>query len=227
MKKKISILIASVIILIAGMTTGAKSQTIELLAGNTFNGAMNGAILGGATMGLQDSGNLDPIRVGVGLGTLYGIGVGVYDVTRVSKGQQFYISGTFNDGTNTTILVLLDTFYGAAGGAIIASSFMLISKEPLVEGLQYGASAGAWAGFGFGLFDAFVLARGPDFSQPLSAPADGSARAAGLINISGPNRTVDVGLLNPSMTSVKTLSRDTFQTDYAFNMELVNLKIGF
>ncbi len=215
------------IILIAGMTTGAQSQTIELLAGNTLNGAMNGAILGGATMGLQDSGELDPVRVGVGLGTLYGISVGVYDVTRVSKGQQFYISGTFNDGTNTTILVLLDTLYGAAGGAIIASSFMLISKEPIVEGLQYGASAGAWVGFGFGLFDAFVLSTGPDFSQPVSTPADGAARAAGLVNISGQRKTVDVGLLNPSMASVKTLNSTTYRTDYAFNMELVNLKIGF
>ena len=35
---------------------------------------------------------------------------------------------------------------------------MLVANEPLVQGLQYGAGAGAIAGFGFGLFETFVLA---------------------------------------------------------------------
>ena len=68
------------------------------------------------------------------------------------------VSGTFNDGNNSTIIVLLDTFYGAAAGAVVATSVMLVANEPLVQGLQYGAGAGAIAGFGFGLFDTFVLA---------------------------------------------------------------------
>ena len=68
------------------------------------------------------------------------------------------VSGIFNDGRNSTIIVLLDTFYGAAAGAVVATSVMLVANEPLVQGLQYGAGAGAIAGFGFGLFDTFVLA---------------------------------------------------------------------
>ena len=95
--------------------------------------------------------------MGLGLGTLYGLGVGAYDLLKTG-GNPTVVSGIFNDGNNSTIIVLLDTFYGAAAGAVVATSVMLVANEPLVQGLQYGAGAGAIAGFGFGLFDTFVLA---------------------------------------------------------------------
>jgi hypothetical protein len=42
---------------------------------------------------------------------------------------------------------------------------MLIQNKPIVEGLQYGGSAGVWAGFGMGLIDAFLLSeRNSDFT---------------------------------------------------------------
>lgn len=135
----------------------ATAQTINILGENTLNGALTGTLLGGASMALTDDTKFYPLRVGLGLGTLYGLGMGAYDLLQTG-GNPGIVSGIFNDGRNSTIIVLLDTFYGAAAGAVVATSVMLVANEPLVQGLQYGAGAGAFAGFGFGLFDTFVLA---------------------------------------------------------------------
>lgn len=141
-----------------------KAQSIELLGGNVLNGAVTGSMLGAATMGLQNSNDFTPLRIGVGAGTIAGAGIAIYDIATVPRGEQFFISGVFNDGNNTSIIILLDTFYGAAAGAILGSAGMLIADRPIVEGLQYGSSVGAWAGFGFGLLDAFIIAqRNRDF----------------------------------------------------------------
>lgn len=204
----------------------ASTQTIKLLAGNTLNGAMTGVSLGGAVMGLQNSDDFAPARIGVGAGTLFGIGVGFYDVSQVAKGEQFYISGTFNDGTNTSIIVLLDTFYGAAAGAIVASSITLIANKPIVDALQYGSSAGAWVGFGFGLVDAFALAKGPGDYTASVAGTSGN-EAAGLLSYSSKNNTLGIGLVNPSLTSVTNLKRTEISKRTAFNLELVNLSLNF
>jgi hypothetical protein len=41
---------------------------------------------------------------------------------------------------------------------------MLISNQPIIDGLQYGSGVGAWAGFGLGLLDSFFIAeRNRDF----------------------------------------------------------------
>lgn len=204
----------------------ASSQTIKLLAGNTLNGAVTGVSLGGAVMGLQNSDDFAPARVGVGAGTLFGIGVGFYDVSQVAKGEQFYISGTFNDGTNTSIIVLLDTFYGAAAGAVVASSITLIANKPIVDALQYGSSAGAWVGFGFGLIDAFALSKGPgDYTTTASATS--ASEAGGLLSYSSNNNNFGVGLVNPSLTSVTTLSSTDISRKTAFNLEVLNLRLNF
>src|SRR5690625_1477457 len=157
--KKTTFAFFGIIVFLSGITHTSRAQTIELLAGNTLNGAMNGVLLGGATMALKNSNDFDPVRIGVGLGTIYGMGVGVYDISTTSIGEQFYISGTFNDGTNSTILILLDTFYGAVAGAALSASVAIIGNNPVLEGLQYGSGVGAWVGFGFGLIDSFTLAR--------------------------------------------------------------------
>ncbi|MEX2436152.1 MAG: hypothetical protein WD735_05655, partial [Balneolaceae bacterium] len=141
-----------------------QAQTKELLAGNVLNGAITGTLLGAATMGLNNSDDLTPLRIGVGSGILGGAGIAAYDLITLPKGQQFYISGIFNDGRNSSVLILLDTFYGAAGGAVLGSAVMLISNQPIIDGLQYGSGVGAWAGFGLGLLDSFFIAeRNRDF----------------------------------------------------------------
>ena len=152
--------VAAAIILVASWAIQpykATAQTINTLGENTLNGALTGTLLGGASMALTDDTDFYPLQIGLGLGTLYGLGVGAYDLLQTG-GNPGIVSGIFNDGNNSTIIVLLDTFYGAAAGAVVATSVMLVANEPLVQGLQYGAGAGAIAGFGFGLFDTFVLA---------------------------------------------------------------------
>ncbi|HKL18409.1 MAG TPA: hypothetical protein VJ905_05550 [Halalkalibaculum sp.] len=226
MTKFLKICAAVCCLLFLGIPNNASSQTIKLLAGNTLNGAVTGVSLGGAVMGLQNSDDFAPVRVGVGAGTLFGIGVGFYDVSQVAKGEQFYISGTFNDGTNTSIIVLLDTFYGAAAGAIVASSITLIANKPIVDALQYGSSAGAWVGFGFGLIDAFALSKGPgDYSAGTAGASVNSAD--GLVNYSSKENKLGIGLVNPSITSFTTLKSNKITRRTAFNLELVNLSLNF
>lgn len=200
----------------------SNAQTIELLAGNTLNGAMNGAILGSSTMALQNSTDFAPARVGLGFGTLYGIGVGVYDVAQTPADEQFYITGTFNDGTNSSIIVLLDTFYGAAAGAIVASSVTLITNEPIVEGLQYGSAAGAWLGFGFGLIDAFSLSSN-DESQ--MSQQSSSHQSSGIMTVKSKDSDIKAGFINPSYQAFKTLDRQSLHQKSKFNLEVLNLSI--
>lgn len=222
MKKHLQVILA--IIILTGLSYApTQAQSIELVAGNTLNGAMNGVILGGATMALQNSSEFEPVRVGLGAGTLYGIGMGIYDISRVNKGQQFYISGTFNDGTNTSILLLFDTFYGAAGGAIIASSISLIAQEPIDKALQYGAGAGAWVGFGFGIVDAFVLAEGPDFSQQTALSS--SPAVDGLLTYSNASQSLQLGMLSPGLIAQKKLSSNSLITTYSPSLNVFNVKV--
>lgn len=201
----------------------ANAQTIEILAGNTLNGTVNGTLLGGATMALTGNSNFDALRVGVGAGTLYGIGVGVYDVTN-AQGQQLIVSGLFNDGNNTSIIVLLDTFYGAAAGAIIASSIMLIAEEPIVDGLRYGSATGAWLGFGVGLVDAFILAeRVTPGSASIHQPSN---IADGLVGVQF-NKKNSVGLFEPSFISTFEVNASDAYQKFTPTVNLVNYTLNF
>lgn len=202
-----------------------KAQTIELLAGNTLNGAMNGVILGGATIALQNPDDVDfeLVRIGLGAGTLYGIGVGINDIVQTQPGQQFYISGTFNDATNTSVLVLLDTIYGAAGGAVVASSISLIVKAPFGTALQYGVGSGAWVGFGFGLVDAFVLSQGPNYSQTSLQQRS----VEGLLTYSNSSNNVEVGMISPDFISQKKLTSTNLTTTVRPSLKVVDLNVRF
>lgn len=217
---------AIILLLVFGTFQNSRAQSIELLGGNTLNGAVNGAMLGGAVMALQNSDDIDPVRVGVGVGTLYGIGVGVYDITRVSPGQQFYISGTFNDGNNSTIIVLLDTFYGAAAGAVVASAVILVANQPLIDGLQYGSGVGAWIGFGFGLIDAFTLAERPGSEVGIrdSSPANG---VGGLVTYANRTQNLEVGLLNPGLVSQKRIGRHTLEREVSVALDVLSVNFRF
>lgn len=202
----------------------ANSQSIRLFGGDLANGALNGLALGGATMALQDSDDRAPLRVGLGMGILYGLGVGIYDNSIVPKGQQFYISGSFNDGRNSTIIVLLDTIYGAAGGAAIGSAVSLVANDPILDGLQYGAGAGAWIGFGFGLIDAFALAEGPNDLRAAAGSRDG---ASGIVQWNaGQDDKVSFGFINPEIISRKVVDAQTVRVQQGMNLQVVNLKVG-
>jgi hypothetical protein len=202
-----------------------KAQSIEILGSSTLNGAMNGVLLGGATMALQNSNDYRPVEVGLGAGTLYGIGIGAYDMSQIDKGEQFYISGTFNDGTNRSILVLLDTIYGAVGGMLVGSSVTLILQERIEQGLQYGAGAGAWLGMGFGLIDAFTLAEKPANLQ--ASTLSSQQPVNGLITYSNADQTIQVGMINPEFIEQKQLSSKRYRSSYKPSLNVLELKVTF
>lgn len=186
----------------------AKAQTIDLLGGNVLNGALTGTFLGVGVMGLQNSDDFAPLRVGLGAGILGGTGIALYDVTTLPQGQQFFISGVFNDGNNSSIIILLDTMYGAGAGAVMGTAVMLIQNKPLIDGLQYGGSAGVWAGFGLGLIDAFLLAeRNRDFT------AANLLNRSSLIETSAGPLNIDIG--TPALYSTIDFRGDS--PGYALN----------
>lgn len=177
----------------------SKAQSLELIGGNIVNGAVTGTILGTAVMGLQNSNDFTPFRIGLGAGILGGSGLAVYDIATLPRGQQFFKSGVFNDGNNSSIIILLDTLYGAGLGAALGSAVVLIGNNSLVDGLQYGASAGAWAGFGFGIVDSFILSE-----HNRNLVAGGLVSGSGLFELSK-NDTV-IEFMKPGV--VQSLSTD-------------------
>ncbi|MDR9419978.1 hypothetical protein [Gracilimonas sp.] len=222
MMRTVTTLFISLFILLGGVKE-TKAQTMELLAGNTLNGAISGTLLGGATMGLTGNSDFTPLRVGLGLGTLYGIGVGALDVAE-GEGNQILVSGLFNDGTNTSIIVLLDTFYGIGAGAVVATSVMLIANEPLVHGLRYGASAGAWIGFGVGLVDAFMYSERTVSSSPSSGKVGNVA--GGLIGIQFSEKA-SAGLISPSQIETLEMRPNGISQKLSASIDFINLKISF
>jgi hypothetical protein len=183
-------------------------------------------MLGGATMALQNSGDRVPLRMGLGVGILYGLGIGVYDMSITPKGRRFYISGTFNSGHNHTVLTLLDTIYGAAGGAIVGCAVSLIANNSILDGLQYGSGAGAWIGFGFGLIDAYVLAQGPNELRT-SAMASNRKKANGIIQFDPSlSDNVSLGFLNPAVFSQKVIASHMIKRKYSIGMQIVNVEVS-
>lgn len=198
----ISILIALTIHLFS--FNQSKAQSLELVGGNMLNGAITGSALGIAAMGLSNSNDFAALRIGLGVGILGGTGMAFYDISTLPQGQTFFISGVFNDGKNSSIIILLDTLYGAAAGVAVGSAFALISNNSIMDGIQYGVSTGAWLGFGFGVVDAFFIAeRNSDFvSERLT-------NRNSVIDIQGENSSIK--MLQPNLVGVTDLSGTTLQ----------------
>ncbi len=216
-------LLASFILIF--LTVQPSKGQIKIFFSDLLNGVVNGVALGGATMALQDTDDLAPLRVGAGVGILYGAGVGVYDITRTPKGQPLYISGMFNSAHNSTIIVLLDTFYGAAAGAALGAAVTLISGDAVLEGLQYGSGAGAWLGFGFGLIDSFVLSEGPE--ELITSANSPPSPVNGIIRYSSPSKNVHIGLLHPTVMIQPVIKGGAIQAKQSFGVEVVNVSVSF
>lgn len=217
-KKLFLTTLLSIVFIISGIKN-AHSQAAEIIGGNMLNGAVTGTILGAATMGLQDKTDFAPLRIGLGAGIIGGAAIAVYDIGTLPKGQQMYISGLFNDGTNSSILILLDTVYGAAVGAALGSAFMLIANDPLVDGLQYGSSLGAWSGFAVGLFDSFIFAeRNRDFISKMP-------EGPGLLNFS--SKSVSLALVEPSLHTEVDFGSDHLGLKISPAVQLFSLRTSF
>ncbi|MEX0771074.1 MAG: hypothetical protein WD035_10095 [Balneolaceae bacterium] len=185
------------------------AQSIEIFGGNVINGSVTGTMLGAATMGLYNTNDFTYLKTGLGAGTIAGAAIAIYDLATLPRGQQLFISGAFNDGRNSSIILLLDTFYGAAGGAFIGTASMLIADRPLLEGLQYGTSAGAWIGFAFGLADSFFIAeRNRDFIAETLFDRE----SLSLIETRYKNTVIGFG--EPRLVSTSTISNGTVHTNF-------------
>lgn len=198
----------------------SKAQSVELIGGNLLNGAVTGSILGVATMGLQNSSDFAPLRIGLGAGILGGTAIAIYDVSTLPKGQQFFISGLFNDGTNSSIIILLDTIYGATVGAALGSAIMLIGNQSLLDGLQYGSSLGAFAGFGLGLVDSFVLAqKNSDFV------ANQFSNKSSLFEIRGENQSLS--MIQPDLFGFTKIAENSLSYKVTPAVTLFSFKKSF
>lgn len=185
-----------------------------------LNGAVTGSILGVATMGLQNSSEFTPLRIGLGSGIIGGTAIAIYDVSTLPKGQQFFISGLFNDGTNSSIIILLDTVYGATVGAALGSAIMLIGNQSLLDGLQYGSSVGAWAGFGLGLVDSFILAQNnSDFT------ANRLSNQSSLFEIENKNQSLT--FLHPELFHYKIISENSLGYELSPTVTLLRYQKRF
>ena len=188
------------------------------IAGNVVNATTTGAILGLATMALEDATDYQrPLSVGVGIGMLAGVGLSIYDLASVPPGEPVQQRGLFTSGSNTSLLLLMDTIYGAALGSVVGTAVILVSGDEITDGLQFGAATGAFVGAGFGLFDAFVL----DFDKSFAPsgidddmPPLVEAWSDGIVipsrRVSGVTQTFEaqssLHFLQPSMNSFKSVT---------------------
>lgn len=137
----------------------SSAQGLRIIASNTALGALEGAMLGGASMALANSNDWRPMRFGIGAGTIAGLGFGIYDLTQNSSGSS-PVRGVFNQANYTTQIIVMDTFYGAVIGTLVGMAVTLILDEKVIYGMQYGVGVGTWAGFAFGLVDVIAIDQG-------------------------------------------------------------------
>lgn len=147
-------------------------------------------------MALQNEYEPYYLQFGVGMGTLFGLGNGFYDIAAGRGTGGMYIQGTFSSSSTSSTIILLDTIYGAATGAVVGTAINLMRDERLVTGMQYGSGAGAWAGFAFGLVDAYVISSAGDFDDFDDFDDFGAHSTRGMIQWDGGART-QAGFLTP------------------------------
>lgn len=194
------------------LTPGASAQGLQSLATNTVMGTANGTLLGLGTMALLDDADWAPIRIGVGMGTLYGLGVGVYDVSVYEVGSGYRVQGMFNSANYTSMIVLLDTFYGGVTGGVVGTAMALMVNKPLVKGLQYGTGAGVWAGFAFGLVDAFYF----------SSPGAGSLYSSLEVNA---GESTTVSFLQPNLYTSPLVSNGRMAITQEIGLDVAKVTI--
>lgn len=202
----------------------ANAQALKVAAGNTLIGTANGAVIGLSVMGLSNSTDFTPIRFGIGAGTLYGLGVGAYDVSKMDGLGFYYVEGLFNSTEYTSLIVLLDTFYGGVTGSVLGLGIALMANENVGRYIQYGASMGSMAGFAFGLVDAFYFSNSSgSFSYNLQY--EDYQHVDGMIVLG--NNNLSLGLVQPTLYETKNFSTGYATRDLKAGLQLAHLKLFF
>lgn len=187
----------------------AEAQVMRDVMVNTGAGTVTGASLGGAVMLLNNSTDLEPLRIGVGAGTLFGLGVGIYDAFTIPADDDYYFDGMFASGRYRGTVILLDTFYGAGTGALVGTAISLIGGTSVLEGLRIGSGTGAFVGFGFGLFDAFVIGRPvafDDFYEDYTVNSTASPSGVISMNVSSAST---ISFIEPDLITYHDFSTST------------------
>jgi hypothetical protein len=209
----------------------AETQTLKVAAGNTLIGTANGALLGLSYMGLSNEANLAPVRFGVGAGTLYGMGIGLSDAIEYDRMGFYSIEGLFNTTEYTSLIVLFDTFYGGATGGVLGMAIGLMVNAHVGEFLRYGASTGAFAGFAFGLFDAFYLNREQGLDFDSKSVALNHQHVDGFLRLEGLPTDIQLGLFSAELQSKPAYVQSSGKTILAstadVHFRLFHMKVPF
>ncbi|HKI45378.1 MAG TPA: hypothetical protein VKA08_08625 [Balneolales bacterium] len=200
-----------------------QAQALKVVLSDTFIGTFNGALLGGGTMLLRNnSKDLGPMRFGVGFGTLYGLGIGFYDLSKIRSNTHYEVNGVLNSAGNSATLILTDTFYGGATGTLVGMAVSLMANSKVTEGLRYGAGIGVWSGFAFGVVDALVISKSK--YQSKFGHYRLSDATPGIIKVqTGSN--VGLSFLNPDVIQVKSIRNQVPVSQYKFAMNVVNVRL--
>lgn len=199
----------------------AEAQKLQTVFGNIGFGAANGAALGAATMALQNTKNANPVTFGIGAGILGGAAIGAYDLSYNANNAS--VNGLFNNAPLSGAIIFLDTVYGAGAGSLIGIAFSLMGAGDFSDGLRIGMGVGAWAGFAFGLADAFYFAQQKSdtfFDYSYQPGINPYSTAYGFLNVHDGNQA-SVSLFNPVF--VETLHPG--HESRGFAMEFVRMHV--
>ncbi len=228
MQKIKSIPVIAVLLLLAAIAQPVQSQAFRIVTINTLNGAITGTALGGATIALKNEYDAYPLRFGLGLGTIFGLGTGFYDMSHYT-GYGYQVRGVFSSANTTGTIIMLDTFYGAATGAVVGMAISLMGKNSdVVKGLQYGSGAGAWVGFAFGLVDAFALSSQRSYDSFYEDYSHTGLPPAGLVELRSQNEQYAVGFFNPLLLqSLRTHGQGDYSARTHLGLELTRFQVAF
>jgi len=205
-------------------STLANAQALKVTAGNTIMGTASGTMIGLGVMGLQNTNNFTPVRIGIGAGTIFGLGVGIYDVAQMGDFGYYSVEGLFNSTEYSGLIILMDTFYGGVTGSVLGMAVSLMTNDSVINGIQYGGSLGILGGFAFGLVDAFYFSSSTGTFASLQKPTN---QVDGLIHVTAKN--LDIGLIHPvvysqiSYNSGLGFTTNSLQT----GLQVAHLKINF
>ncbi|MCH8558248.1 MAG: hypothetical protein LAT84_10510 [Balneolia bacterium] len=207
----------------------SQAQSLNVIAGNTLFGAATGTGIGGATMLLTNNSDYRPLTLGLGIGTLAGVSIGVYDMLTMSQGMR--VHGLFNSAPSSGAIIFLDTLYGSATGSLIGMAIALIGDTSVLKGFRYGIGIGAYGGLAFGLIDAFyfgAVGSQGEFFDYASAGTNKSGTSPGLISIYS-NSSTSFSTLNPVVVNHSlTAPGGGFRSaDTSFGLELFSFSRRF
>ena len=229
--KSVTIVLAAFFIILIHQGQ-AEAQNLRIVSVNTFTGALTGTALGGATIALQNKSDIDyyPLRFGVGMGTIFGLGTGFYDLTYSSGSSGFYVNGLISSANTSGTIILMDTFYGAATGAVVGAAVSLMTNDRIIKGIQFGTGAGAWAGFTFGIADAFFIGTPggyDDFYDDYAFNQHSQSSDTGIINVTFDKDNYHIGFLSPILFNTPSLDPHSgLKSKTNIGLELTRINIS-